>query len=304
MFMKPITTSGALTLLLNRGSLAAVSQYDIGILLFRLYTDKTFDGNELKGITKPVPDRSTIKRNCNTLYGNGIFEIEHNLPRNTFLVSSAKYKDPADIVCSLDPFCYVSHLSALEYHGLTDVMTKTLFVTTLPANEWTERALQRMKRDLRENFDAYIDAELPKLQRHTIKSLGKTHVNKVMSKTAGSYINVNDRSMRVSSIARTFLDSLRRPDLCGGINQVIDAFEDHAKPFLSLILDEIDNHADPLEKVRAGYILEERCGIKDNSRINAWAAFAQRGGSRRLDPNESYWPEFSEKWMISLNVSR
>ena len=303
--MKSITTSGALTLSLNKGqSLAAVSQYDIGILLFRLYADKAYDGTKINGLTKEIPCRSTLKRNCNTLYSSGVLEHEPNLPGNTFLLSSAKYKDPPDILCSLDPFCYISHLSALQYHGLTEIMTKTLFITTLPAKEWAEKARLRMKRDLRENFQAYIDAGLPKLQRHTIKALGKTRINKVMSKTAGSYINITGREMRVSSIARTLLDALRRPDLCGGINHVIDVFESHAKSYLSLFIDEIDNHGEPIEKVRAGYILEERCGIMDNPRINAWTAFAQRGGSRRLDPNESYWPEFSEKWMISLNVSR
>jgi hypothetical protein len=40
----------------------------------------------------------------------------------------------------------------------------------------------------------------------------------------------------------------------------------------------------------------------EGARIDAWRAFAQRGGSRKLDPSAEYRPVFSEIWMISLNA--
>ena len=111
--------------------------------------------------------------------------------------------------------------------------------------------------------------------------------------------------LRVSSIGRTFLDMLRRPDLCGGIHNCLDVFQQHGPQYLKLIIDEITQHGNSIEKVRAGYILEEYCNIKNHVLDNAleeWVKHAQRGGSRKLDPNNEYWPFFSEKWCLSINT--
>lgn len=43
-----------------------------------------------------------------------------------------------EVVCSVDPFCYVSHLSAMEYHGLTNRMPTLLFISS-PRPRYGER---------------------------------------------------------------------------------------------------------------------------------------------------------------------
>jgi predicted transcriptional regulator of viral defense system len=119
----------------------------------------------------------------------------------------------------------------------------------------------------------------------------------------GAYKNVRGRSLRVSTIGRTFLDMLRNPDLCGGINHILDIFHEYGKKYLRLITDDIDKNGEPIDKVRAGYILDERLGI-DNEIVNSWSSLAQRGGSRKLDSSSEYSPEWSDKWQISLNIFR
>ena len=113
---------------------------------------------------------------------------------------------------------------------------------------------------------------------------------------------VNDRSgfARISTIGQTFLDMLRRPVLCGGMNHVIDVWKEHASDHLPAIIAAVDS-ASPVIKCRAGYVIEERLGIR-NPRLEAWRLYAQRGGSRVLDPGQPYAPAWSEKWMISLNA--
>jgi len=78
-------------------------------------------------------------------------------------------------------------------------------------------------------------------------------------------------------------------------------FEEHCESYLPLIVDEINQHGKPIDKVRAGYIMEELCGIGDE-KFSSWGAFAQRGGSRKLDASSEYVSKWSEKWKISLNL--
>ena len=71
--------------------------------------------------------------------------------------------------------------------------------------------------------------------------------------------------------------------------------------WIGQIISAVEEENASIVKVRAGYILSERLGIAD-PRIEAWKAFAQRGGSRKLDPDAPYAPVFSGAWMLSLNV--
>ena len=67
------------------------------------------------------------------------------------------------------------------------------------------------------------------------------------------------------------------------------------------ITDEITQHGQPIDKVRAGYILEERLALS-NEVIDSWAQYAQRGGSRKLDATAEYIPQWSDKWCLSINT--
>ena len=74
-----------------------------------------------------------------------------------------------------------------------------------------------------------------------------------------------------------------------------------AETYLDLIIDEIDRHGGPIDKVRAGYILEEICNLQ-SGRLETWLEYVQRGGSRKLDPDAEYRETYSERWCLSLNV--
>ena len=208
---------------------------------------------------------------------------------------------PAEIVCSLDPFAYVSHLSAMEYHGLTDRFPKTLYMCTPPAKEWRAQALERMQRDLSGNFERYRQTGLPRLTRPNVTLIGHTSVQFHELSQMVAFRNVPDSPVKVATLGRVFLDMLREPGLCGGIQHVLDIYRREAKRYLRLIVDEVDRHGRPIDKVRAGYVLSEVCHLS-NEAITAWAVLAQRGGSRRLDPDSGYASAYSDRWQLSLNV--
>lgn len=81
----------------------------------------------------------------------------------------------------------------------------------------------------------------------------------------------------------------------------MEIFGTAAGQYRQLIIDELDRHGNAIEKARAGYLLEEYGRIEDE-KINEWAKHAQRGGSRKLNPEGPFRETYSERWCLSLNV--
>jgi len=208
--------------------------------------------------------------------------------------------DPFVMLCAVDPFGYVSHLSAMEYHGLTDRLSKTLYFTTPPAPEWTQLASARMQKDLRNELDAYLEARFPTLRRLQIKRLDRRPIEYHHRRVAGGYRLADHGNVRVSSLGRTYLEMLQAPERCGGLQHVLDIFRAHAKEHLPLILSEFDRHGTEIDRARAGYILEDIANLRD-PKLDDWQQRIQRGGSRKLYSRADYSPRYSERWAISLN---
>jgi predicted transcriptional regulator of viral defense system len=105
---------------------------------------------------------------------------------------------------------------------------------------------------------------------------------------------------RLITVGDLFVQMLDEPDNCGGMHHVIEAWENHAEYYVEDIIESVEKSQTDIVKVRAGYILTERIEVQD-ARVDGWKRFAQRGGSRRLNPSGPYKPVFSEDWMISIN---
>lgn len=208
---------------------------------------------------------------------------------------------PMEVACSVDPFAYVSHLSAMEYHGVTDRFAKILYLSTPPDREWKEQAAARMDKDLKDHKDAYLAAKLPSLRFQKFERIDGVRVELMRRSHRGAFKTIKSPSIRVAMVGRTFLDMLREPQSCGAMQHVVDTYRDYAAKYLKLIIDEVGKHGTSMEQARAGYLLETVCGLTDPL-IDAWASRVQRGGSRKLDPQAEYAPFFSERWALSVNV--
>jgi predicted transcriptional regulator of viral defense system len=136
-----------------------------------------------------------------------------------------------------------------------------------------------------------------------VKKISKKNINIYNSSkyTPGSYITVKGKYLKISNIGRTFLDMLCNPSLCGGIYHVLDVYQENAKRYLRLIVDEVDRHGSAIDKVRVGYVLDERLGLSE-PRLEKWREKVQRGGSRKLVADAPYKSVFSEKWCLSINI--
>jgi predicted transcriptional regulator of viral defense system len=225
-----------------------------------------------------------------------------DLPRESaFTVLGRSSVSAAEIACTVDPFAYVSHLSAMEMHGLTDRVSQTLYLSSPDPKSWSRLAAELMQRELGERLTEYRDAGFPRLTRTHLEKLAGRPVHITHSSHLGAFRKTPDSEVRVATIGRTFLDMLREPALCGGIHHVLGIHREHAPRNLALIVAEVDQHGGPIDRVRAGYVLEEYCGLQHPS-FAEWQKSAARGGSRRLVAANEYAPQYSERWALSLNA--
>jgi predicted transcriptional regulator of viral defense system len=291
----------AITLSLSDVEEPIFPPYRIGLILHRLYAQKEYKGEQLTRLQKDFATSVEFNTQVAALLDTGVLRLLPGCSASVYSLLGRQNDNSEEIACSIDPFCYLSHLSAMAHHGITDRMPSSLFVSSPDPKTWKQFSIERMEKDLKQDFETYHQNGMPLLTRLKMDKIGRKDVHRFASSQLGAYKNVRGSNLRVSSLGRTFLEMLRNPELCGGMRHVIEVFENHGAEYLSLIVNEVDLHGTKVDKVRAGYILEERMKLKD-ARIDSWAAFAQRGGSRKLDASAEYMPKWSDKWCLSLNL--
>ena len=301
MASEPLKWRDALDLKLRAEYKAPViSNYQIAVELMTLMAGDEYAGRPLKKPSRPV-DRRMFYEARNTLLKRALLVADKNLPNTLLRFPDRKDADPAEVLCAVDPFGHIAFLSAMTFHGLTNRLPRVLYMVTPDPRTWSQLAASRMSRDLGNLEVEFRTQELPTIRHTKLSKLDGMTVEIFRSKDMGGWRNAREGAVRVTTIARTFLQMLQRPELCGGIRHVMEVYEQHAKENLTSIITEFNQQGTKIDRVRAGYILEEVCDIED-PRLDAWTKDAIRGGSRKLDAQAEYAPTFSEKWCLSINV--
>jgi len=279
-----------------------ITDYDLCMALFNFHQSKKYRGKALNISSQFPLWNEAYAEVILPLIDFGIIIPHKDFPEGrVFEIVGNRYQEAGDIACSVDTFAYLSHLSAMAYHGMTNRLPKMLFISTPPLKKWAEFATQKMGKDCQGFLNDYFKCQLPKLINIKFDKIQKTQITRYASVHRGAFKNIEGRKLRISTIGRTFLDMLRKPDYCGGMRHVMEIFESSAGQYKRLIIDELDRNGNAIEKSRAGYLLEDYGHIQDE-KINEWAKHVQRGGSRKLDPEGMYRETFSERWCLSLNV--
>ncbi|MFH1540133.1 MAG: hypothetical protein ABIH66_14355 [bacterium] len=292
----------AIPLTLSDSPKPVVTDYELGLLIVKIFFSKKVKGESVDIRRKDFPDRRFVNKKIKEFCNGEIIFPQFDLPRGrAYRVMGKKQDDPGEIACSVDPFAYVSHLSAMVFHGITDRVPRIFFVSSPGPRQWSEFAAEKTKKDCKGFYADYIAGGLPRLVKIRFNRISGIPVNTYTSIHRGAFKSVQGRALRVSTIGRTFLDMVRKPKFCGGIRHVVEVFEDHGPRYSKLIIDEVERHGKPIEKVRTGYLLDEVCKINDE-RIDGWLKYVQRGGTRKLDPGAEYSNRYSEKWCLSKNI--
>jgi len=236
-----------------------------------------------------------------------LLTVDSNFPRTVLRVTGIPDAPADEICCLVDPWCYVSHLSAMQLWGLSNRNSVELQITRPAKNLWNERAKKELKEELGDDYDNLLLGLISASARERVtfpKIVRRRRIHTFEPNYFGRSVETLDSATRVATVGQTFRDMLHEPGLCGGMSHVLDVWDQHAETHLDEIIETLSDPASKTTKialVRAGYILTERLALQDN-RIDAWALAAERGGSRRLDPERPFHPSFSERWMLSLNV--
>lgn len=294
-YTRRLTHAGShLADLLKDNGKPVLSQFDFFRFVWRMYRESSGKGLYLRSDTPGQGDYVRLK---SILRDAGVIGTDRDYGKRVIRVLSISDLPAEDIVCLLDPTCYVSHLSAMQRWGLTDRSPRVLLLTRpdrkAAAEELISYRTEALGKDETNPFPSTIVGHPARVRGQAVRILE--------SKSVGKCLKSRGSSVRLSTIGQTFLDMLQRPDLCGGMYHVLDVWGEHAETYLPEIVAAVETTSSGIVKSRAGYILEERQGLHHRG-IEHWKKSAQRGGSRKLDPTRDFAPTYSATWMISLNV--
>ena len=281
---------------IEASALPLLTDYDMFLMACDIYRAKT-----VKYLRGEYPSVEQYKRARSVLKDANIIVADADYSRLWKVVSRGK-QTADEIVCASDRYCYISHLSAMQRYGVSLRRPEALYITR-PSNEFVKSLIEdrKAKDRTRLTFSQEVIETPALLQvRHPRKVRGR-NLSLKKTKRLGAFRPVRGSTVRIASIGQVFLDMLEDPRICGGMSHVVDVWDEHARTYLTEILQRVEEAGTNIAKVRAGYILSERMGVH-NKCLDVWVQHAQRGGSRKLDPDADYGPRFSEKWMLSINV--
>ncbi len=292
---KSLTKAGKhLVSMLEKNGLPVITKFEFFHQIWKMYAES--EGKKLY-LRHPTPDKDNYTRLRHNLKKNNFIGLDKDYGSRVIRILTISDLSAEDIICSVDLTCYISHLSAMQRWGLTDRNSEALLLTR-PNRDTVKETLQAIMDER-----IYPGEENPyPLQRVTHpKKVRKRQISMHETKALGESLKIRGNNTRLSTIGQTFLDMVQKPDLCGGMSHVMDVWKEHAGSYLEEIVTAVDTASSDLVKSRAGYILEDLNQLKHPT-IENWKALGQRGSSRRLDPSKDFASEFSEIWMISLNV--
>lgn len=257
-------------------------------------------------LRETFPDKKKLDRVRRELVELNVLTPDKDFQMGVYRIVDNSDCSAEEIIGIIEPFGYISHLSAMARYGLTDRRSKALQLT-LPDTKMGKELWRR------EFFEKdYTEEERKSLDRSQI--ISPSPRSNFPEKVRGQEISIKRTAhlassqsirgslARIETVGQVFASMLEDPDLCGGMKHVVEVWEEHAKVYLNDIIEAVEARPKGITKVRAGYLLNEMLGIQD-SRIESWTQYAQRGGSRLLDPSSPFESTFSEKWMLSLNVN-
>lgn len=201
------------------------------------------------------------------------------------------------IVQEANPWAVFGFLTAMTYHGLTDLAAREVYAVTVKHQEQTGRLpLGTMPDDWADGIDL-PRAKQPKRARDVAVNWTQLTEEPGFGVMVGYSFGV---PIYVTDVERTLLDALRMPDKSGGIGKVLRAWLSADGMDVGKLVDYTDRYDNQVMRQRVGFLLE-KLG-RSHPRLAEWRHGLQRGGSIKLVASSPYADTYSAEWNLSLNV--
>lgn len=318
----------AVALQIRRDGKSVVTWFDVEQVIRRLFRERRFDDKPLKlrrdhpssdtfaavrqalvdprslQLTGPLSElvelESVLLKQA-TESGGRLLTEDPEFQSKVWRVAGVPDGTAEEICCLVDPWCYVSHLSAMQRWGFSNRTPLALHLTRPARAIWQRQAQAELRR-----LPPAAPGDVPKARaRMDLPStLRKRELRVFQPSYLGRSVPVADSHARMATVGQTFWDSVQEPRRCGSMTHVIEMWEERAGDYIEEIVTVFEDKEMPTSHLafcRAGYLLEEVVGTEDQ-RVADWRRFGKQGGSAKLDPEAPFATRHSERWNLSLNV--
>ena len=201
------------------------------------------------------------------------------------------------IIQEANPWAIFGFLTAMIYHGLTDLAPREIYVITIKHED------NRTRLPLGTMPDDWGDILQIPLARHPQK-VRKVPVHWTqLAEEPGFGVDIGYSMgvpIYITDLERTLLDALRMPDKSGGIAKVLQAWSSAEDMVIDKIITYAEKYDNQILRQRVGFLIE-KLG-KTHPRLEKWREGLRRGGSVKLVANSPYSATYSSEWNLSLNV--
>lgn len=201
-----------------------------------------------------------------------------------------------EVLMEVHPYAALGHVSALAFHQLTDTLPKDL-IALIPRGQLLDIYPSGTSAEDWVGIDRVTGRKAPRIFNQPVQWITVTpeHYFGIQEYRPFGY------GVRATNPERTLIDGLQRPDLSGGINNVLKAWAS-AQDIVNI--NAVIQYTDRLDinvlRQRVGFVLEE-IGIRHPA-LDEWSGRAHRGGSSKLVAAAPYSEMYNERWSLSLNA--
>lgn len=306
-------TSALIQWLLNDYKLSAINDFQLYFEFEKLFIEKKYKDYELT-IRTNANLENTYKSVINDLKDHDYFEL-YSIVSNRFLLKIKRNFDhnqpkETDLICSVFSGSYVHLLSGMRIYSITDRIPKKIQLAV------PERGI------LKKWANSYIHDHRSKYNRDAVQSLSIKNIDFYKKResfypvypSSQSYFGVSVlvqstkhplkcinmyNGTKVVEIGCLFMQMVNYPDECGGIQHVIDTYNEYGK-FFTHEISQAGNEFPHITQARAGFILDKMLGLNDPN-IMDWKKNQTQGGSRKFISNKPFINNISLDWCLSLN---
>ncbi len=201
------------------------------------------------------------------------------------------------IIQEANPWAIFGFLTAMIYHGLTDLAPREIYVITIKhEGHRTRLPLGTMPDDWGDILQIPFASHPKKVRKvpvHWTQFAEEPRFGVDIGYSMGVPIYITD-------VERTLLDALRMPDRSGGIAKVLQAWSSAEDMDIDKMTTYAEKYDNQILLQRVGFLLE-KLG-KTHPRFEKWREGLGRGGSAKLVASSPYSATYSPEWNLSLNV--